>query len=288
MRSCGTRHATSVQNVLRIWGHSGDVFAPYVSLGGPLSVLLARGRWATLALDRAAPAHGHRDWRPQGARLDGHPPAPMLNSLNFVERFLVERAQAGAEDVAEAAGHLRCQVTDSHQINYVLKDADRHRRTWTGKAVFELSLLACGHNALKRNNDSNDTLAKSMSATSKLGEARLAATKWRRGGSVLPAHPCACNWATQLLDISFKLAAVLWAVASKCKMDHAHAWTTDVSTELMFKDFHGTSLRDLFPRIFAVSDLSCDVGGGGDDDDKASQSSSDLGAGVGVFGGPRR
>ena len=167
----------------------------------------------------------------------------------------------------------------------MLKDADRHRRTWTGKAMLELFLLACGTKAFQRNNDSDDTLAKSKSATSKLGEARLAATKWRPGGSVLPAHRRACNWATQLLDISFKLAAVLWAVALECKMDYAHAWTTDVSTELMFKDFHGTSLRDLFPRIFAVSDLSCDVGGGGDDDDKASRSSSDLGAGVGVFGG---
>ena len=127
VRSCGTRHATSVQNVLRIWEHSGDVFAPYVSLGGPLSVLLARSRWATLALDRAVLAGGSHPewfghWPPPGAQLglrvaiDDHPRASMLNPFNFVRRFLVERAQAGVEDAAEAAGHLRCLVTDSRVV----------------------------------------------------------------------------------------------------------------------------------------------------------------------------
>ena len=66
----------------------------------------------------------------------------------------------------------------------------------------------------------------------------------------------------------------------------ARAWTTDMSTELVFNGFHCASLRDLVPWRFSVSDLSCDVGGGGgDDDDKASRSSSDLNVVVGFFGG---
>ena len=104
----------------------------------------------------------------------------------------------------------------------------------------------------------------------------------------------------QLLPISLgwkaegaaeRLAVVLWAVALECKMDYAplrsvcrsaHAWTNDVGTELMFNDFHCTSLRGFFPWRFGVSDLSCDVGGGGGDGDKASRSSSDLGANASV------
>ena len=70
-------------------------------------------------------------------------------------------------------------VTDFDQGGYVLKDAVRDRRKRTGKAMFELSFLASGHRALERINDSIDALTSVMSATSELGEARWAATRWR-------------------------------------------------------------------------------------------------------------
>ena len=69
------------------------------------------------------------------------------------------------------------------------------------------------------------------------------------------------------------------SVSKRSRWDNRHG------TELMFNDFHSTSLRDLFPWRFGVSDLFCGVGGGGDDDHKVSRSSSDLGADVFVFGG---
>ena len=106
----GARQTPSVQNVLRILEHSEDVFAPCVSLVDPLSVLLARGRWAKLALDRAALADalhpewfGH--WPPRGAQLGlrvviGDRFPVKLNSYDFVERFLVEQARAGVVDAA--------------------------------------------------------------------------------------------------------------------------------------------------------------------------------------------
>ena len=101
--------------------------------------------------------------------------------------------------------------------------------------------------------------------------------------------PISLGWKTE--GAAERLAVVLWAVALECKMDYAllrsvcrsaHAWKNDVGTELMFNDFHCTSLRGLFPSRFGVSDSSCDVGGGGGDDDKTSRSSSDLGANASV------
>ena len=130
-------------------GHSEDVFAPDVSLVDPLSVLLARGRWTTLALDRAALADGPEWfglWPQPGAQLglrvaiDDRPPASMLKSYNFVE-FIDGAARAGVENAAEAVGHFRRLVTDVDQGSYVLKDAVRDRPNWTGNAVFELSMV---------------------------------------------------------------------------------------------------------------------------------------------------
>ena len=111
------------------------------------------------------------------AVVDDSPRVSMLNPFDFVERFMMEQVQTGVEDVGETPDHFPCLMIDFVQDSYVLKDAVRHRRTWTDKVMFELFLLACGPKAFQRNNDSNDTLAKSMSATSKLGEARLTATK---------------------------------------------------------------------------------------------------------------
>ena len=57
---------------------------------------------STAALVRVATAH--------------HPLASMLNSDNFVERFLVEQACTGVVDAAEAVGHLRSLVTDFDRV----------------------------------------------------------------------------------------------------------------------------------------------------------------------------
>ena len=92
--------------------------------------------------------------------------------------------------------------------------------------MFELSLLAFEHKAFERINDGIEALARDMSAT-ELGEARLAATRWRRGGSVLPAHQLACNWVTQLLDISFMMYQTQWHLERKKSI--LTCWTADSS-----------------------------------------------------------
>ena len=116
----------------------------------------------------------------------------------------MEQARAEVEDAAEAVGHLRWLATGVAQRSYVPKDAVRDRRNWISRAMFQHSLLACGHKALESMR-ALTPWARVMSATSELGEARLAATRWRRGGNVLPAYQRACKWATQLLDTSFMM-----------------------------------------------------------------------------------
>ena len=59
-----------------------------------------------------------------------------------------KKERRGGFPVWEEREGARCLVIDFDHSSCVLKDAVRDRRNWTGKALFELSLLACGHRAL--------------------------------------------------------------------------------------------------------------------------------------------
>ena len=98
-------------------GHSEDFFAPNVSLVDPSSVLLAPDRWATLALDRAAPADGsHPEWL-------GHWPTP--------------GAQPGLRVAIDP--HLPCRIqTTSSSVSWWSRPVQERRmrpRQWAISAV---------------------------------------------------------------------------------------------------------------------------------------------------------